>query len=191
MMDLMQGVEFSHWLFNNHLEKHDILIDATCGNGKDTLFLANKLTSEGKLYAFDIQKEPIKNTKNKVKENDLKSDIDYINDGHENIDKYVDESVDGIIYNLGFLPWSNKDIKTEKHTTITSLNKSLNMLNVGGLIVVVIYSEHEGGFDEKEAVLNFARKLNYKNYNVSHYHFINQKKTPPEVIAIKKRNGVK
>ncbi len=190
-MDLMQGVEFSHWLFNNYLDKHDILIDATCGNGKDTLFLANKLNSEGKLYAFDIQKEAIENTKHKVKVNTLKGNINYINDGHENMDEYVDESVDGIIYNLGFLPGSNKDIKTEKDTTITSLNKSLDLLNVGGLIVAVIYSEHEGGFDEKEAVLNFARKLNYKKYNVLHYHFINQKKTPPEVIAIKKRNGVK
>lgn len=191
MMDLMQGVEFSHWLFNNYLENNNILIDATCGNGKDTLFFAKTLDSQGKIYAFDIQKEAIKNTKNRIEEKEFNINIEYINDGHENIDKYVDENVNGIIYNLGFLPGSEKNIKTEKETTITSLNKSLDILANGGLIVVVIYSEHEGGSEEKKAVLDFASNLNYKKYNVLHYHFINQKKTPPEVIAIKKRNGVK
>lgn len=190
-MDLMQGVEFSHWLFNNYLENKNILVDATCGNGKDTLFLANKIDSNGKLYAFDIQKEAINNTKKKIEEKELNINIDYINDGHENIDKYVNKKIDGIIYNLGFLPGSKKEVKTEKETTITSLNISLDILAKGGLIVIVIYSEHEGGSEEKAAVLNFARGLNYKKYNVLHYHFINQKKNPPEVIAIKKRNGIK
>ncbi len=190
-MDLMQSVEFSHWLFNNYLENNKIFIDATCGNGKDTLFLADKLDSQGKLYAFDIQEEAIKNTKYIIEQKEFNINIEYINDGHENIDKYIEENVNGIIYNLGFLPGSNKDIKTKKDTTITSLNKSLNLLADGGLIVVVIYSEHEGGSEEKEAILNFASNLNYKKFNVLHYHFINQRKTPPEVIAIKKRNGAK
>jgi len=190
-MDLMQGVEFSHWLFNNYLENKNILVDATCGNGNDTLFLANKIDSNGKLFAFDIQKEAINNTKQKIEEKELNINIDYINDGHENIDKYVNEKIDGIIYNLGFLPGSKKEIKTEQETTISSLNKTLDILAKGGLIVVVIYSEHEGGSEEKAAVMKFAGKLNYKKYNVLHYHFINQKKNPPEVIAIKKRNGIK
>lgn len=190
-MALMQGVEFSHWILNNYLENNKVLIDATCGNGKDTLFLADKLDNDGKLYAFDIQEKAIKNTKSIIEENNYNIQIDYINDGHENIDNYVDEEIDGIIYNLGFLPGSDKDIKTKKDTTIESLKKSLDFLVEGGLIVVVIYSEHEGGREEKEAVLNFSEKLDYKKYNVLHYHFINQKKTPPEVIAIKKRNGVR
>lgn len=190
-MDFMQGVEFSHWLFNNYLENNKILIDATCGNGKDTLFLADKLDKQGKLYAFDIQKEAIEKTKMLIEEKEYNINIEYINDGHEKLDEYVDETVNGIIYNLGFLPGSNKEIKTEEDTTITSLNKSLDIIAEGGLIVIVIYSEHEGGSKEKEAVMNYTSKLNYKKYNVLHYNFINQKKTPPEVVAIKKRNDVK
>src|SRR6056297_2052662 len=166
-MNLMQGVEFSHWLFSNFIDNNKIFVDATCGNGNDTLFLAEKVSSQGKIYAFDI---------------------DFIVDGHENIDSYLENKIDGIIYNLGYLPGSQKDIKTEKVTTIKSLKKALELLSQGGLIVIVIYTEHQGGNEEKEAVLDFASKLDYKKYNVLHYHFINQKKNPPEVIGIKKRS---
>lgn len=188
-MGLMQGVEFSHWLFNNYLDNNRILVDATCGNGNDTIFLAEKVSSQGKIYVFDIQKEAVDITKEKIKNIEHEFDINFIVDGHENIDKYIEQKIDGIIYNLGYLPGSEKEIKTEKHTTIKSLNKAIEMLAEGGLIVLVVYSEHEGGEAEKKAVLDFASNLDYKAYNVLHYHYINQKKNPPEVIAIKKRSG--
>ncbi|MGM0445204.1 MAG: class I SAM-dependent methyltransferase [Bacillota bacterium] len=184
-MSLMQGVEFSHWIIDNYLDNNKVLVDATCGNGYDTLFLSKKLDQNGKIYTFDIQKTAIENTKEKLKDKDLK--IEYINDGHEKIDKYIDEKINCIIYNLGYLPGSNKDIITKKETTIKSLQKSLKLLAINGLIVLVIYSEHEGGEKEKNAVLEFAANLDHKNYNVLHYHFINQKMNPSEVVVIKKR----
>src|SRR6056297_977572 len=187
-MNLMQGVEFSHWLFSNFIDNNKIFVDATCGNGNDTLFLAEKVSSQGKIYAFDIQKEAVQITKEKFDNIDYDFDIDFIVDGHENIDSYLENKIDGIIYNLGYLPGSQKDIKTEKVTTIKSLKKALELLSQVGLIVIVIYTEHQGGNEEKEAVLDFASKLDYKKYNVLHYHFINQKKNPPEVIGIKKRS---
>ena len=188
-MSFMQGVEFSHWLFNNHIEDNKLFVDATCGNGKDTLFLAENVDKNGKIYAFDIQKDAVGITKNKFKNIDYKFDIEFIVDGHENIDQYIQKEIDGIIYNLGYLPGSAKKIKTEKATTIKSLQKAIDLLSKGGLIVIVIYTEHEGGSEEKEAVLEFASQLDYKKYNVLHYHFINQKKNPPEVIGIKKRSA--
>lgn len=188
-MDLMQGVEFSHWIFKNFIENNTIFVDATCGNGNDTLFLKELIDSKGKIFAFDIQKNAIEITKNKFKNQDYNFDIEFINDGHENIDYYIDQKVDGIIYNLGFLPGSDKHIKTTKDTTIKSLKRSIEILAEGGLIVLVLYSEHEGGSIETKAVLNFASNLDYKIFNVLHYHFLNQKKTPPEVVAIKKRGA--
>ncbi len=188
-MSLMQGVEFSHWLLSNFLEDNKVLVDATCGNGNDTIFLAEEVSPQGVIYAFDIQKEAVDITKEKFENIEHEFDIQFIVDGHENIDNYIEQKMDGIIYNLGYLPGSEKDIKTEKYTTIKSLNKAIDMLVEGGLIVIVIYTEHEGGGEEKKAVLDFAANLDYKSYNVLHYHFINQKKNPPEVVAIKKRSG--
>ncbi|MBS3810554.1 MAG: class I SAM-dependent methyltransferase [Halanaerobiales bacterium] len=186
-MELMQGVEFSHWIISNFLEQNKVLVDATCGRGKDTLFLSKHLDADGKIYAFDIQKEAIQITKDKFASLDKRIEIEFIQDDHQKIAEYVNKKADGIIYNLGFLPGSDKNIKTEKETTLNSLNEALDVLADKGLIVLVIYSEHPGGQEEKEAVLDFAANLNYKNYNVLHYNFINQKKNPPEVIVIKKR----
>jgi|AntRauTorckE6833_2_1112554.scaffolds.fasta_scaffold00020_11 predicted methyltransferase len=184
-MSLMQGVEFSHWIIDNYLENNKVLVDATCGNGYDTLFLSNKLDPNGKMYAFDIQESAIENTKVKLKDKSL--NIEYINDGHEKIDKYINEKINCIIYNLGYLPGSSKDIITKKDTTIKSLQKTLKLLANNGLIVLVIYSEHEGGITEKDAVLDFTSNLDHKKYNVLHYHFINQKMNPSEVVVINKR----
>ncbi len=33
----------------------DVVVDATCGNGLDSLWLARAVGRSGKLYAFDIQ----------------------------------------------------------------------------------------------------------------------------------------
>ena len=184
-MSLMQGVEFSHWIIDNYLDEYNVLVDATCGNGYDTLFLSSKISKKGKLYAFDIQKSAIESTKSKFKEK--KINIDFINDGHENLDKYINEDINCIIYNLGYLPGSNKKVVTKKETTIKSLKIALELLANNGLIVLVIYSEHEGGRTEKNAVLEFSSNLDYKKYNVLHYNFINQKMNPPEVVVINKR----
>ena len=184
-MSLMQGVEFSHWIIDNYLDEYNVLVDATCGNGYDTLFLSSKISQKGKIYAFDIQKDAIESTKSKFKEK--KTNIEFINDGHENLDKYINEDINCIIYNLGYLPGSNKKVVTEKETTIKSLKIALELLANNGLIVLVIYSEHEGGRKEKNAVLKFSSNLDYKKYNVLHYNFINQKMNPPEVVVINKR----
>ena len=184
-MSLMQGVEFSHWIIDNYLDEYNVLVDATCGNGYDTLFLSSKISKKGKLYAFDIQKSAIESTKSKFK--DKKTNVEFINDGHENLDKYLNEDINCIIYNLGYLPGSNKKVVTKKETTIKSLKIALELLANNGLIVLVIYSEHEGGRKEKNAVLEFSSNLDYKKYNVLHYNFINQKMNPPEVVVINKR----
>lgn len=184
-MSLMQGVEFSHWIIDNYLDEYNVLVDATCGNGYDTLFLSSKISKKGKLYAFDIQKSAIESTKSKFK--DKKTNVEFINDGHENLDKYLNEDINCIIYNLGYLPGSNKKVVTKKETTIKSLKIALELLANNGLIVLVIYSEHEGGRTEKNAVLEFSSNLDYKKYNVLHYNFINQKMNPPEVVVINKR----
>jgi len=184
-MSLMQGVEFSHWIIDNYLDEYNVLVDATCGNGYDTLFLSSKISKKGKLYAFDIQKSAIESTKSKFK--DKKTNVEFINDGHENLDKYLNEDINCIIYNSGYLPGSNKKVVTKKETTIKSLKIALELLANNGLIVLVIYSEHEGGRKEKNAVLEFSSNLDYKKYNVLHYNFINQKMNPPEVVVINKR----
>jgi len=186
--NLMQGVTYSHFLLNRHIAEGDTVIDATAGNGKDTVFLAELVGNKGRVYAFDIQKIAITHTRELLEDKKLAGRVKLIQENHENMINCIDaKEVEGIIFNLGFLPGGSKDIITKTDTTLSALKDGLKILSDGGLIVIVIYTEHPGGREEKKAILDFCKELNYKKYNVLRYNFINQQSSPAQVLAIKKR----
>ena len=96
------------------------------------------------------------------------------------------KKIDFIIYNLGYLPKGNKNIKTNKNTTSVSLKKSLDLLNDNGIILITCYIGHEGGIEEKDAVEELLKGLDQKKYNVIKYDFINQKNFPPILYGVEK-----
>ena len=60
-------VEFSHYLITEHykrLNRNDLIfVDATCGMGNDSLFMAETLNHTGHLVCYDIQDVAISTTK--------------------------------------------------------------------------------------------------------------------------------
>ena len=185
--DFKQGVEFSHWLFSEHIEKGARVVDATVGRGRDTEFLAKLVGEEGFVWGFDIQTRALEEVQKEIKEKEFQKRVELINDGHENLAEYVDSPLEGIIFNLGYLPGSDKEIITHPKTTLEAVRSGLELLTVGGLIVLVVYLGHPGGKEEKAALLDYVSELDDSVYNVLHYHFINQEVAPPEILAIKKR----
>ena len=119
---LLSHIELAHLVWKKHLKKNSIIIDATCGNGHDSLFLAKNL-QEGTLFCFDVQKQALLQTQKNLCKN-----IFYIHDCHSNLEKCHSYPVDLIIYNLGYLPGSNKKIRTGHRTTLISLKKASKML---------------------------------------------------------------
>lgn len=186
--DLMNAVEFSHYLLQKNLEAGSAAIDATAGNGHDSKFIASLIGQEGKLYSFDIQKEAVKNTTELLAAENLLTQSKIIKDNHRNLAAYIDQKVAAVIFNLGYLPGGDKEIITESKDTIAALEAALQLLKDKGIIVLVIYSGHQGGKEEKEALLKYCSSLDYKKYNILNYSFLNQPGPPPEIIAIKKRN---
>ena len=57
----MKSTQLAHRLITAKLFGGEIVVDATAGNGHDTL-LANLVGHNGTVYAFDVQKEAIENT---------------------------------------------------------------------------------------------------------------------------------
>lgn len=165
----------------------DTVIDATMGNGYDTLYLAKLVGNAGKVYAFDVQEEALKSTKKKVERDNLQCYVELILDGHENIDKYVKEEVSCVLFNLGYLPRAKHNIITKPETTLQALEKSLNLLKPNGVISVAIYTGHEGGMDEKNEVCQYLNNLDQNYYNVLHMNFPNQVNNPPELILVEKK----
>lgn len=169
------------------VKKGDIVVDATMGNGYDTLYLAKIIGEEGFLYSFDIQKEALISTKEKLEKENLLSRTKLILDGHENIDIYIDKQIDFMIFNLGYLPKGDHNIITKPHTTIEAIKKGMNLLKPNGIISIAIYSGHEGGAYEKNELYKFLTKVNQEQFNVLSSSFINQINNPPDLILIEKK----
>ena len=60
---LKTALHFSRQLLAEVLQPGDIAVDATMGNGHDTLFMAECVGKTGLVYAFDIQAQAIEATK--------------------------------------------------------------------------------------------------------------------------------
>jgi len=189
--DMLKGIlDYAHYLLEESIELGEKVIDATCGNGHDTLFLSELVGEKGHVYAFDIQQQAITNTRNVLIENG-RTNVSLIHDSHANIANYfrMDHStqIGGAIFNLGYLPRSDKSVITKGDSTVTAVAKILQLLKVNGLIILVVYHGHEGGKEEKETLLKFLLQLDQQKYNVLRYGFINQKNNPPFIIAIQKK----
>ncbi len=186
---IKNSVEIGRLLIENHIEKGSRVVDCTLGNGNDTLRLREAIGDRGYLYGFDIQKKALENTRDKLISNGYSLDnVDLIEDGHENIDLYVEDPVDFIIYNLGYLPGGNKEIITEGETTLISIEKSLKLLADNGLVLVISYLSHRGGMEENMAIVDFLKVLNQKEFNVLECSFINQKNLPAKAYIIEKNS---
>lgn len=169
------------------IEEGDKVVDATMGKGGDTLFLASLVGERGEVYSFDIQSEAIDATKEKLQKDNVKAKVNLILDGHENIDKYLEGGVKLVMFNLGYLPSFSHSITTKAHTTIEAVKKSLKLLIPKGVVILVIYYGHENGKAEKEALEDYTRSLNQKEYNVAGLEFTNQVNCPPKLLIIEKR----
>lgn len=184
---LLNVLTYAHTLLKESLQEGEVAIDATCGNGHDTLFLSEIVGSSGKVYGFDIQEQAIQKTRQKLTKNDCHN-VSLIQDSHEKIQAYIDEDVyGGAIFNLGYLPNSDKSIVTKPRSTVSAIETILEKLKTKGLIILVIYYGHSGGEEEKEAVLSYTSQLNQKEYQVLQYRFINQQNQAPFLIAIEKK----
>ncbi len=187
--EVVNTIKFTRDIINRNVELGDVCVDCTVGNGHDISLLAKIVGDKGKVYGFDIQKIAIDKTCKRLEDENLSGNTVLVNDSHENISEYVREKVDLFIYNLGYLPKGDKDIKTNKDTTIKSLILSLELLNDNGLILITSYTGHDGGMEEKHAIEDFLVKLEQREYNVVKYDFLNQKNFPPILYCIEKTGG--
>lgn len=169
------------------IEKGDVVIDATMGNGYDTVYLGNLVGENGKVYAFDVQEEALKSTRKKVIRDNMEDRVELILDGHENLDKYVKESVSCIVFNLGYLPRAKHVIITKPDTTLEAIKKGLNLLKPNGIMSIAAYIGHEGGLEEKNHICEYLDSLDQKEYNVLHMEFTNQINNPPQLILVEKK----
>ena len=178
---MKRPLEMAHDFLAEVVTKEDIVVDATMGNGHDTLFLA-KLAKQ--VFAFDIQEQALEKTQERLHQAGLEN-ASLILQGHETVNQYVSE-VKAAIFNLGYLPSADKSVITQPQTTIEALEKLCQLLAKGGRIAIMIYYGHEDGDVERDAVLDFVSQLPQQEYTATIYRTLNQINNPPFLVMIEK-----
>ncbi len=160
-------------------------IDATAGKGNDTLFLAKLVGENGRVLAMDIQPAAIDASRMLLEQNNVLQSVQLVLDGHEHLQKYAEkETVDAIMFNLGYLPGGNHAIATKADTTIQALEQGLELLKPSGMISLAIYHGGDTGFAERDAVLEWLKQLDNKRYTVLVTDFYNRPNNPPLAVQI-------
>lgn len=184
-MKLLRILPFARQLLTQTIKPGELVVDATAGNGNDTLFLAEHVGETGHVYAFDIQQTALESTAEHL--GILTDRVSLIWDSHENIKQYVNKPISGAVFNLGYLPHSDDlSIVTRPETTIKAVHALLGMLRNGGIIVISVYDGHEGGAKERDALLAYAKSLHQADVHVAKYQILNQQNNPPFLIALEK-----
>ena len=166
------------------IQEGDAVVDATCGNGHDTKFLAGLVGAEGKVYSFDIQAEAIENARTLCSGHD---NIEFILDSHGDVDRYTgDRALKAAMFNLGYLPKGDKSITTTPDSTILAIQKLFDRLVDGGRIIIVVYHGHPGGKVERDVLMEQLSQWSQKEAQVLKYQFINQKNDAPFLLCIEK-----
>ncbi len=181
---MLQPQDITNFLIENYINEGDTVIDATAGNGNDTIKLCKKVGKSGKVYAFDIQDKAIEETKRKVLENGFLN-AEIIKDSHEFMNNYVNEKVKAVIFNLGYLPGGDHKVHTKGETTIVAIKKAIDLICHDGFIAIMIYHGKNSGTKEKKAVTEFLKTIDHKKYTVTLHDFFNRPNNPPITAVIK------
>jgi methylase of polypeptide subunit release factors len=183
--------EWARALVENGISQGAKVIDATMGNGHDTLWLAKLVGDTGMVYAFDVQQEAVNNTAKRLEEAGVRDRANLFCIGHERMLEAVEEPVDAVLFNLGWLPGAEHGVTTQTETTLKAVEAALTLLKEEAVMTICIYPGHEEGARELKALLAWAAQLDDKRYDAMLKHYVNQPNDPPQMLAIRKKKTKK
>ncbi len=177
----------AHKTTQPYLSKQSIGIDATMGNGHDTLFLAK---NSHKVYAFDIQKSALTATHQRLESSHCLDKVNLIQAGHETMLQHIssEEEADAIVFTLGYLPHADPTIITQEKHTITALNQALQLLSEKGTISILAYPGHSGGKLEMQAIIHWYEHLDSSRFVICIIRSMQEKTNSPRLFTIQKTN---
>ncbi|KAA9302113.1 MULTISPECIES: class I SAM-dependent methyltransferase [Aerococcus] len=184
-------IQIYHHIIEEALRPGMTALDGTAGTGQDTAFLARLVGPQGRVYAFDIQKQAIQRSQDRLNKEALAQQVTLIQADHAQLDQHLpdDLEIDLACFNLGYLPGADKAIITQGQSTCQAIDSCCQYLKAGAKILVAAYLGHPGGMEEYETVCQHLAQYPQESYNISQVQFLNQRNLPPRLIVIEKRGG--
>lgn len=170
-------------LLREILREGDLVIDATAGNGHDTLFLADCVGPNGRVLAFDVQAAAIASARAKVEQAGFAGRVEFFQESHLHMESHAAQnSVAAIMFNLGYLPGDDHALTTESATTLFALEAAALLLKPGGALSAVCYPGHPSGAVEAGAVETWMASQAAKGWRVAKYAAIATRRPAPFLL---------
>jgi hypothetical protein len=183
-------IDLAHHFWKDLLTLGDVAIDATCGNGKDSLILAKWLQPLiGKLHCIDIQEQAIETTKALLQKEtpDFFSSVLFYQQSHEQLPEVA--SVKLIVFNLGYLPSGDKSLTTKVDSTLQSIQNALEILSLGGVVSITCYPGHPEGKKEQQVLLGYLSTLDPIHYCFTSF-FWGNRNASPSLFLVQKKSSI-
>jgi predicted methyltransferase len=165
------------------IREGDLVVDATAGNGHDTVFLAECVGESGSVLAFDVQEAAIISAKARVTQAGFAERVGFFHESHERLDHHVAERTAAVVmFNLGYLPGADHESTTEVATTLAAFEKAACALKPGGILSVICYPGHPAGAAEAEAAEDWLAARTSAGWRVAKYGALGTRRPAPFLL---------
>ena len=183
---IRNAVQISRGIISQVVRPGDKVVDATCGNGYDTLLLAQLAGPAGRVYSFDIQPAALQAAQDLLEAEQMAGQVRFIHDDHARIGTHIDEKINAAMFNLGYLPGGSRGITTKAESTIKAVTATLDLLVPGGIITIVVYTGHETGAVESQELRKHLGGISQQQFDIIEVSSLNQINHPPQLMVVQK-----
>jgi hypothetical protein len=184
-------LDLAHCYWEKLLREGDWAIDTTCGNGHDTLKLA-QTSKIGGVIGIDLQPEALLKTQALLEQHLSPAELPRVHlycQSHAEFPALASKQpIRLIVYILGYLPGGDKNKTTLVPTTLESVHKALQLVSPGGAVSIACYPGHPEGKEEEKALLSEISRLSPQEWNVCYHAFPNRLLSPSLLFIQKKVN---
>ncbi len=184
----LTAVRLAQQLLAGTVKPGGLYVDATCGNGHDTLFLCRLAGPEGHVIGLDIQPMAVQATNTLLAQNGMDRIGQAILADHRDLLRFAPAgSADCVMFNFGWLPGAAHTVHSQAEASVAAVRAALEALKPGGVLSAVLYSGKVIGRSEKQAVLDYLQGLPLTRYTVLVCRFANWAETAPLPCLVFKR----